>query len=48
MSIQHKRLVKGNVPKKDVNCRRINRERMRHKLALASFVCVPRLVKVAA
>lgn len=33
--------------KKTVNGQRIKREQMRHKLALASYVDVPRLVKVA-
>jgi hypothetical protein len=36
---------KVNAPKKTVNARRINRERMRVKLAKASFIAVPRLVK---
>jgi len=40
-------LYSREVPKKDVNCRRINRERMRSKLAQASFISVPRLVKGA-
>ena len=31
--------------KSTVNCRRVNRELRRHKLALASFVSVPRLIK---
>lgn len=30
--------------KRDVNKRRINRETMRHKLAVASFISVPRLL----
>lgn len=33
--------------KVSVNARRINKEIMRHKLALASFIDVPRLVKAA-
>lgn len=42
---KHKTLVRGNGVKKSVNCRRINAERMRHKLAKACFIYVPRLVK---
>ncbi len=33
--------------KTQVNTRRINKETMRHKLAIASFVAMPRLVKPA-
>jgi hypothetical protein len=42
---KHQSLVRGNGVKKTVNARRINKEWMRHKLAKASFIYAPRLVK---
>jgi len=43
---KHQSLVRGNGIKTYVATGRINRERMRVKLAKASFINVPRLVKV--
>lgn len=37
-------IYKTQPRKRDVNVRRINREVMRHKLAVASFISVPRLL----